>query len=63
MGAVLDPAQHTLMKDEYYHLRGWDTATGAPPGEKLRQLGLADVAEELQRLNPASANSDGRQEQ
>ena len=31
--------------DEYYQLRGWDVATGIPTREKLRELGLEDVAE------------------
>ncbi|MFC2002252.1 aldehyde ferredoxin oxidoreductase C-terminal domain-containing protein, partial [Chloroflexota bacterium] len=36
-----------LMLDEYYEQRGWDKATGFPKREKLEQLGLKEVAEEL----------------
>ena len=35
------------MKDEYYSLRGWDTATGIPQPEKLYELDLPDIAEDM----------------
>ncbi len=35
------------MLDEYYELRGWDLETGFPTRERLEELGLSDVAEEL----------------
>ncbi|MEW6403584.1 MAG: aldehyde ferredoxin oxidoreductase family protein [Chloroflexota bacterium] len=35
------------MLDAYYETRGWDKATGKPTKEKLIELGLNDVAEEL----------------
>lgn len=35
------------MLDRYYELRGWDIKTSFPKREKLIQLGLTDVAEEL----------------
>jgi len=35
--------------DEYYELRGWDVPTGVPTFEKLKSLGLDDVAEDLRR--------------
>ena len=31
----------------YYAARGWDVNTGAPTGEKLGELGLEYVAEQL----------------
>jgi len=37
------------MLDEYYELRGWDKATGWPTPEKLRSLGLGDVARDLEK--------------
>jgi aldehyde:ferredoxin oxidoreductase len=37
------------MLDEYYRLRGW-TDQGVPTEEKLRELGLDFVADELWRL-------------
>ena len=39
------------MLNEYYKVRGWDVKTGVPTKEKLEELGLKDVAEELERLN------------
>lgn len=33
--------------DEYYEERGWDKRTGIPKPEKLKELGLEDVAKEL----------------
>jgi len=38
-------------KDEYYQWRGWDTETSLQTMEKLRELGLLDVARVLQREN------------
>ena len=38
-------------KDTYYRLRGWDVGTGLPTRLKLEQLGLKDVADELEKLN------------
>ena len=36
--------------DEYYELRGWDKTLGVPTKEKLNELGLSDIAEELLEL-------------
>jgi len=36
------------MLDEYYEERGWDVKTSIPPKEKLTELGLADIAADLQ---------------
>lgn len=35
--------------DRYYAARGWDVATGIPTKEKLVELGLGDVAKDLER--------------
>lgn len=35
------------MLDEYYEARGWDVKTGAPSREKLEELGLGYVADQL----------------
>jgi aldehyde:ferredoxin oxidoreductase len=35
------------MKDEYYQLRGWDVATGLQTKSKLEELGLDEVAKDL----------------
>ena len=36
-----------LMLDEYYEARGWDKDSGFPTRQKLEQLGLKEVADEL----------------
>jgi aldehyde:ferredoxin oxidoreductase len=46
-GAVLDREKFEQMKDEYYEIRGWDKETGIPTREKLVELGLEDVADEI----------------
>jgi len=43
----MDREKFELMKDEYYDLRGWDKMTGIPTREKLEELGLGDVADEV----------------
>ncbi|HDZ89330.1 MAG: aldehyde ferredoxin oxidoreductase family protein [Deltaproteobacteria bacterium] len=35
------------MLDEYYEARGWDVKTGAPSREKLEELGLGYVADQM----------------
>ncbi len=37
------------MLDEYYKTRGWDVKTGLIPRQKLEQLGLKNVADDLQK--------------
>ncbi len=46
-GAVLDREKFEQMKDEYYEIRGWDKETGIPTREKLVELGLEDIADEV----------------
>jgi aldehyde:ferredoxin oxidoreductase len=49
------PARNTLiekgeieaMKEAYYQMRGWDTATGIPTPERLNALGLAYLVNDL----------------
>jgi aldehyde:ferredoxin oxidoreductase len=36
-----------MMKDAYYAQRGWDVETGIPTHEKLVELGLDFVSDEL----------------
>jgi aldehyde:ferredoxin oxidoreductase len=38
------------MVDTYLQLRGWDKTTGWPTRAKLEELGLEDVADELEKL-------------
>jgi len=62
-GAVLDRDKFEDMKTEYYHLRGWDADTGFQTREKLKQLGLSGIAEELDkrgRLSRVAIREGGR---
>jgi len=43
----MDRGKFEQMKDEYYDIRGWVKETGVPTREKLEELGLSDVAEEV----------------
>lgn len=49
-GAVLDRKKYDAMLDEYYTLHGWDVKTGIPTKKTLKELGLPDVAKELEEL-------------
>jgi aldehyde:ferredoxin oxidoreductase len=49
---------HTLSKEKvdqslnrYYELREWDAKTGVPTQEKLRELQLHDVADDMMKLD------------
>jgi len=46
-GMVISPEMIEMMKDAYYEMRGWDKATGIPTAEKLRELGLDELVDEL----------------
>ena len=48
-GAVVERDRFEQMKDEYYPLRGWDVATGLQTRAKLEELGLGEVAEDLEQ--------------
>ena len=39
----------TRLMDQYYTLRGWDMETAVPTRKKLGELGLTDVAEDLEK--------------
>ncbi len=49
-GQVISREDLDKMLDEYYTARGWNKETGAPTAQKLQELGLGYVAEELARL-------------
>ncbi|MFC1905462.1 aldehyde ferredoxin oxidoreductase family protein [Chloroflexota bacterium] len=49
-GAILSREIIENLLDEYYELRGWDKTTGIPNTKKLVELGLDDIASELERL-------------
>jgi aldehyde:ferredoxin oxidoreductase len=48
-GAVVDREKFEEMKSDYYRLRGWDVDSGLQPEEKLKELGLSDIAAELKK--------------
>ncbi len=49
-GAMLSRDTIEQLLDEYYELRGWDRKSGNPTKDKLVELGLDDVANELLKL-------------
>jgi len=49
-GAVLDRKKYDTMLDEYYTLHGWDVKTGIPTKKTLKELGLPDIAKNLEEL-------------
>lgn len=49
-GMVMTRETLETMKDEYYRLRGWDTATGIPLPDKLYALDLPDIAEDMRTI-------------
>jgi aldehyde:ferredoxin oxidoreductase len=46
----LDRDAFAALLDEYYQLRGWDPGSGRPTREKLHELDLDDVADDLARI-------------
>jgi len=46
-GRILPKEDFEKMIREYYELRGWELETGIPTYEKLKKLGLEDVAKQL----------------
>jgi len=46
---VAEREKFLRLMDEYYELRGWDLETGRPLRDKLEELGLKEVADELER--------------
>ncbi len=48
-GAVVDRKEFATMMDEYYHIRGWDPATGLQTRASLEALELREVADDLEK--------------
>ena len=46
-GHIISKEDLKQMLDEYYTARGWDLTTGIPTREKLSELGLGYVVEQL----------------
>ncbi len=49
-GRILSREEITRLIEEYYQLRGWDKETGLPTREKLTELELVDVADDLMKI-------------
>jgi aldehyde:ferredoxin oxidoreductase len=46
--AHVDRSKFEALKERYYELAGWDVKSGRPTRAKLEELGLDDVADELE---------------
>ena len=46
-GVVFDRNQFEKMKDEYYTIRGWDVSTGLQKKQRLEDIDLKNIAEEM----------------
>ncbi|MCX8205251.1 MAG: aldehyde ferredoxin oxidoreductase family protein [Candidatus Nezhaarchaeota archaeon] len=53
-GAVFGKKELDEMLNEYYDLRGWERETGLPYRETLVELGLPDVADDLEKRGLAA---------
>lgn len=49
-GSKIDREEFERWLDRYYEERGWDKQTGIPTSEKLRELGLEEVDEEISQI-------------
>ena len=54
-GLVLEKEEFETLKDEYYELRGWETSSGIPRRAKLNDIGLGDVADDLENLSDSAS--------
>jgi aldehyde:ferredoxin oxidoreductase len=48
-GQTLDRDAFTVMRDEFYQLRGWDPETGLQTEETLNRIGLSDLVDDLKK--------------
>jgi len=46
-GSRVTPKEFELVLEDYYQERGWDVKTGLPTKQRLKELGLEDLAEEI----------------
>jgi len=47
-GVFLDKKGYEIFKDKFYEFEGWDKATGSPSRATLEDMGLKNVADELE---------------
>ncbi|MBD3182695.1 hypothetical protein GF312_10405 [Candidatus Poribacteria bacterium] len=48
-GVILDREKFLKILDKYYELSGWNVKNGYPERKKLEELGLSDIADELEK--------------
>jgi aldehyde:ferredoxin oxidoreductase len=58
-GRVVDREAFEKMKDEYYQLRRWDVATGLQTRAQMEEVGLKDVALDLEARGLLAAAAHG----
>jgi aldehyde:ferredoxin oxidoreductase len=44
---TIDKDMLEMLKDAYYKIRGWDQETGKPTIEKLKELELDDLTQDM----------------
>jgi len=49
-GMVIDMETLEMLKDAYYKFRGWDLTSGIPSPEKLKELGLNELIEDVKKM-------------
>jgi aldehyde:ferredoxin oxidoreductase len=49
-GMVMSRETLEKLKDEYYDIRGWDRLTGIPTPQRLLELDLPDIAEDMKQI-------------
>jgi aldehyde:ferredoxin oxidoreductase len=48
-GASIDKEKFEKMLEDYYEMRGWDKETGVPTSERLRSLGVGEIAKDMEK--------------
>jgi aldehyde:ferredoxin oxidoreductase len=51
VGWAIDHEKYNRMLDEYYEIHGWNKETSYPCREVLENLGLKNVADDLEKIN------------
>jgi aldehyde:ferredoxin oxidoreductase len=54
-GLKIDKEKWDKMLEEYYNLNGWDKKTGIPTRTRLEELGLNDIADDLEKMGKLPA--------
>ncbi len=59
-GVLLDREKFLTLLDKYYELSGWNLTNGCPTRAKLEELGMGDVADELERLGAVDRGTNSQ---